>query len=94
MQLDQALKIVREAGYRVTKPKPKKENRRGPTCVVKYTDDVVCRMSTFCSDDKLDWERGLALCQAAYESRTRHAPNFARIESAWFERDGKVLAIY
>lgn len=66
MTLDDAIKLVRAAGYRVTKPQPgeTKKTRVGPTCVARFDDGTVCRMSTHCDDAKLDWERGYALCVA------------------------------
>lgn len=70
-KLDRALKIVRLAGYRVSKPHPKRLTSVGPTCVVIFADGETCRMSTHCSDFRLDYERGIALCRAAWESRAR-----------------------
>jgi hypothetical protein len=92
LSLDHALQIVRAAGYRVTKPKARKLTSRGPTCVVRFADGVLCRMTTHCRDDALDWERGIKLCKAAWSSRTRRdeAPP---IISAHFERDGEVLGL-
>jgi hypothetical protein len=69
MTLDQALKIVRAAGYRVSKLKPKKLSVRGPTCVVTFADGTLTRMTTHHRDEALDHARGLALCQAAWASR-------------------------
>ena len=91
MTLDLALQIVRAAGYRVTKPK-RRLTSRGPTCVVRFADGALCRMTTHCRDDALDWERGLYLCKAAWSSRRKlpmaQAP---QVISAHFERDGNVL---
>jgi hypothetical protein len=91
MTLDLALQIVKAAGYRVTKPK-RKLTSRGPTCVVRFADGVLCRMTTHCRDDALDWDRGLYLCKAAWSSRRdlpmEQAPT---VISAHFERDGNVL---
>lgn len=70
-ELEKALTLVRAAGYRVTKPKPKKRDRVGPTFVAEFADGEVTRMSTFTALDKLDWQRGVRLAQAAYESRSR-----------------------
>jgi|SRR5215472_3035400 len=69
MSLDEALKVVKLAGYRVTKPKPKKQTRVGPTCVVMYGDGTTCRMTTATSDNAPDFVRGLKLCAAAWESK-------------------------
>jgi hypothetical protein len=90
--LEHALQLVRAAGYRVTKPKQRKLTSRGPTCVVTFADGVLCRMTTHCRDDALDYERGIALCKAAWSSRLglpmAQAP---QVVSAHFERDGLVL---
>jgi hypothetical protein len=90
--LEQALQLVRAAGYRVTKPKQRKLTSRGPTCVVQFADGTQCRMTTHCRDDALDYERGIRLCQAAWSARKAlpmaQAP---AIISAHFERDGDVL---
>jgi len=56
---DHALQLVKAAGYRVTKPKQRKLTSRGPTCVVTFADGALCRMTTHCRDDALDWERGI-----------------------------------
>jgi hypothetical protein len=94
--LIEALKTVKAAGYRVTKPrKPKNfkrgKDRVGPTFVAEFADGTTTRMSVFTSLEKLDWERGERLSQAAYQSRwrTREAP--PAIVSARFEQDGVVL---
>jgi len=72
--LIEALKTVREAGYRVSKT-PKKfkrgKDRVGPTFVAEFADGVTTRMSTFTSLENLDWGRGERLAQAAYQSRWR-----------------------
>src|SRR5262249_52813850 len=106
--LNGALAVVKAAGYRVSKPKtPKSKGRVGPTFVCEFSDGTVVRMTTYCeSDDKLDWDRGERLSQAAYQSRWRaqyHKRNGKScpvdlipvppaIVSARFERDGVVLA--
>src|SRR5215472_6135791 len=90
--LERALQLVKAAGYRVSKPKPRKLTSRGPTCVVRVADGALCRMTTHCRDDALDWDRGLYLCKAAWSSRRKlpmaQAP---QVISAHFERDGNVL---
>jgi hypothetical protein len=90
--LEQALQLVKAAGYRVTKPKPRKLTSRGPTCVVRFADGVLCRMTTHCRDDALDYERGVKLCKAAWSSR-RSLPmaQAPAVISAHFERDGAML---
>jgi hypothetical protein len=90
--LEHALQLVKAAGYRVSKPKQRKLTSRGPTCVVRFADGVLCRMTTHCRDDALDYERGIRLCKAAWSSRKAlpmaQAPT---VISAHFERDGSVL---
>ena len=92
LDLEHALQLVKAAGYRVTKPKQRKLTSRGPTCVVRFADGALCRMSTHCRDDALDYERGIKLCKAAWSTRTglmmAQAPS---VISAHFERDGLVL---
>jgi hypothetical protein len=90
--LEQALQLVKAAGYRVTKPKPRKLTSRGPTCVVRFADVVLCRMTTHCRDDALDYEHGVRLSKAAWSSR-RSLPmeQAPQVVSAHFERDGAVL---
>jgi hypothetical protein len=92
MTLEHALQMVKSAGYRVSKPKARKLTSRGPTCVVRFADAALCRMTTHCHDSALDWDRGINLCKAAWSSRndlpTAMAP---AIVSAHFERDGIVL---
>ena len=92
LDLEHALRLVRAAGYRVTKPKPRKLTSRGPTCVVRFADGTLCRMTTHCRDDALDYERGVRLCKAAWSTRKalpmEQAP---AVISAHFERDGNVL---
>ncbi len=92
LDLAHALQLVRAAGYRVTKPKPRKLTSRGPTCVVRFADGTLCRMTTHCRDDALDYERGIKLCTAAWSTRQAlpmaQAPS---VVSAHFERDGIML---
>jgi hypothetical protein len=94
LDLEHALRLVKAAGYRVTKPKQRKLTSRGPTCVVKFADGVLCRMTTHCRDDALDFQRGINLCKAAWS--TRQALPMAQapqVVSAHFERDGEVLEL-
>jgi len=102
--LDEALAVVKAAGYRVTKPKPPRRQGLGPTFVAEFADGQVTRMSTFTSLEKLDWDRGVRLSHAAYQTRRRARERKQRwplsvapvpppaIVSARFEQDGKVLA--
>ncbi len=91
LNLEEALRLVRAAGYRVSKPKHKLTSR-GPTCVVTFADGNTFRMTTHCHDDALDYARGIALCKAAWSTR-RGLPmaEAPRIISAHFERDGNIL---
>jgi len=106
--LDEALAIVKSAGYRVSTPKlkskPKRKDRVGPTIVVEFVDGVITRMTVFTSFEQLDWERGMRLSIAAWQSRwrARHlkqtgslvnvvAPVPPAVVSARFEQDGKIL---
>jgi hypothetical protein len=87
--LIEAIKTVRAAGYRVSKPRKPKifkrgKDRVGPTFVAEFADDVITRMSTFTSLEKLDWDRGERLSQAAWQSRWR----------VWFRKQtGKVCPV-
>jgi hypothetical protein len=111
MKLILALTTVKLAGYRVSKPKPKQYKRKGkhkdrvgPTCVCEFADGEVTRMSTFTSLEKLDWDRGVRLSQAAWTARWRArerkqqrpywvvAPAPPLVVSVQFEQDGVVLA--
>jgi hypothetical protein len=91
LDLETALRLVKAAGYRVTRPK-RKLTSRGPTCVVTVADGVTARMTTHCHDNALDWERGIGLCKAAWSSR-RDLPmaQAPQIVSAHFERNGNVI---
>jgi hypothetical protein len=71
-----ALKTVRAAGFRAVRPRKPKvfkrgKDRVGPTCVVRFSDGVTVRMSVCTPLEKLDWERGMKLARAAWESRWR-----------------------
>jgi|SRR5215472_6028918 len=105
-----AIAAVKAAGYRVSKPRKPKifkrgKDRVGPTFVCEFADGTTTRMSTFTSLEKLDWERGERLSQAAYQSRWRArlrkqtgklvdsiAPVPPTIVAGRFELNGKVLA--
>lgn len=93
MHIEAAIKIVREAGYRVTKLKPKKPKvtRVGPTCVCRFADGETCRMSTWAGNAEFDWQRGINNCTAAYQSRHKGKP-VPEIVSVHFERDGEIVA--
>ena len=105
--LDEAIGLIKAAGYRVSKPKakskPKSKDRVGPTCVAKFADGEITRMSTYTSLTRLDWARGERLSQAAYRSRWRRRqriytpypivePVPPAIIVMHFEQDGVVLA--
>jgi hypothetical protein len=92
------------------KPKPRRNGHVGPTFVAKFADGAVTRMSVHTSLEKLDWDRGVHLSQAAWQSRWRRqharylkqignprtvvAPVPPAIVAAHFEQYGKVLARY
>jgi hypothetical protein len=65
-----------------------------PTFVCKFSDGVVTKMTTHCSPDNLDPQRGIVLAQAAYQSRTqgKQPPSiaYARFQTL----DGVVLHEY
>lgn len=83
--LDNALAVVKAAGYRVSKPKtPKRKSQRGPTYVAEFSDSVTTRMSVHTSLENLDWERGERLSQAAYQSRWK-----TRARAQYRKRNGK-----
>jgi hypothetical protein len=90
----EAISLLKAAGYRISKPKPKPKtkDRVGPTFVARFADGQITRMSTFTSLADLDRGRGIRLSLAAYESRMRRAA--PQISEAWFEQDGVVLARY
>ena len=68
LDLERALRLVKAAGYRVSKPR-RKLTSRGPTCVVSFADGNTCRMTTHCHDHALDYARGIAICKAAWSTR-------------------------
>jgi hypothetical protein len=96
LTLAEAIGMVRAAGYRISKPRtpkqPKHKDRVGPTCVAEFSDGTRTRMTTYTPLDKLDWDRGVRLSRAAYQSRHPGAPVPPAIISVHFEQDGKVLA--
>lgn len=91
MSLEQALAVVKAAGYRVSRPRaPKVKDRVGPTFVCGFADATVTRMSIFTSLKALDVGRGVRLARVAYESRMKSpAPE---IMSAAFEQDGVIIS--
>jgi hypothetical protein len=71
-----AIKTLRTAGYRISKPRKPKvfkrgKDRVGPTFVCTFADGVTTRMSVFTPLDNLDWARGVHLSEAAWSSRWR-----------------------
>lgn len=92
MSEQEAIKLLREAGYRVSKIKPKAvKDRVGPTFVAGFADGEVTRMSIFTSLQNLDVGRGVRLAKAAYESRCKDRP-VPEIMTAAFEQDGVIIA--
>jgi hypothetical protein len=63
-----------------------------PTFIAKFADGEITRMTTHCSPDKPDVERGVRLSQHAYRSRTRREP--PAIIGAWVESEGETVAAY
>lgn len=103
--LEEALAVVRAAGYRVSKPRTSKrrnpKDRVGPTFVAEFADGTVTRMSTFTSLKELDWSRGEYMARHAWASRRKAPPDWdsAKLAEAAppiiacrFEQNGKVLA--
>ena len=91
--LIEAIKTVKAAGYRVSKPRKPKTFKRGkdhvgPTFVAKFADGTTTRMSTFTSLENLDWGRGERLSQAAYQSRWR-----TRMRAQYRKQSGKARLV-
>ena len=90
------LRYLVDARMKAVNPKARKtKGSVGPTFVCEFSDGQITRMSTYTSLTRLDWERGVRLSQAAYQSRWRKrelAPVPPTIVAAHFEQDGKVLA--
>lgn len=97
MELQNAIAMVKAAGFRVTRPgRPKiAKDQRFPTFVARFKNGEVVRMTTFTALGKLDRARGERLAKAALGVRaeTRGAPAlvFTTFERSWFELDGKRL---
>jgi hypothetical protein len=93
--LIEAIRVVRAAGYRVSKPRKPKifnrgKDRAGPTIVCEFFGGVVTRMTvhTPVEPGKLDWSRGMKLARAAYQSRWR-----AGIRAHHLRATGKPCAV-
>ena len=70
----------KKPAYRID---PLKLQHTGPTCVVEFADGVICRMTTYCRDDALDYERGHALCASAWQGKWKaQQPKAAPVEPA------------
>ena len=97
MQLDEAIAMVKAAGYTVRKQvisRKKALSKVGPTFVARWTDGEVTRMTIHCTDEKPDLGRAVRVSWAAYDARTK-GQGFARaIEKGYFERDGIPLHEY
>ena len=64
-----------------------------PTFVCKFSDGVVTKMTTHCTPENLDLQRGIVLAHVAYRSRTGKKP--PPIAGARFQTlDGVVLREY
>jgi DNA-binding transcriptional regulator YdaS (Cro superfamily) len=111
LTLTTAIEMLKAAGYRVSKPRKQKNPKRGkdrvgPTCVAKFNDGTVTRMSTYTALENFDWDRGERLSQAAWQSRWRmhKRAEVGRLVTLWAptppaiaemcfeEQDGRVLA--
>jgi hypothetical protein len=97
--LVEALKTVKKAGYRVSKPrKPETfkrgKNRVGPTCVAEFSDGEVTRMSVSCTPKKLDWNRGERLSQAAWESRWQTHKRAEGLVTRWAPTPPPIVAMH
>jgi hypothetical protein len=89
----EAITLLRAAGYSVSKSRPKKQRRVGPTCVVRFADGEVTRMTTYCPGDVLDYARGEWIARHAWSSRKRRPVRQSpRIASIHFERDGEMIS--
>ena len=102
----EAIKMLKAAGYRVSKPRKPKvfkrgKNRVGPTFVAEFADGTTVRMTTHSAPEKLDWERGERLARHAWAARhkipsDRNSAELSKlappINICRFERDGVVLA--
>lgn len=98
MNLQDAIKMVKEAGYSVRKPAQKRKSSLttvGPTFAAVWHDgeNTVTRMSIHCADEALDVQRAARVSHAAYQSRFKGARNCTVLDGH-FERDGEVLASY
>ena len=60
-----------------------------PTCVVRFADGEITRMTTWSATGKPDVSRGIKLAQHAYRSRTKREP--PPIAKLHFEADGVAL---
>jgi hypothetical protein len=95
MSITEAIALLKANGYRVTKSKPRKKDRVGPTFVARFRDGEVTRMSTYTSLADLDHGRGERLSRAAWASRFKTTPeNAPPIVSAHFEQDGAIIASF
>lgn len=96
-RLANAIELVKAAGYTVSKPRKKRiskaiKNQRGPTCIARFADGQITRMTTHCPGDVLDYGRGERIAREAWASRHKTtADNSPPISSISFERDGDVL---
>lgn len=98
MNLQDAIKMVKDAGYTVRKVAQRRKSSLttvGPTFVAVWHDGEFTntRMSIHCADDALDVKRAARVSHAAYQSRFKGARN-CTILDGHFERNGEVLAAY
>jgi hypothetical protein len=65
-----------------------------PTFVCRFSDGIVTRITTHCTPNKLDLQRGIVLARIAYRSRTK-GDDPPPIAKAHFQTpDGAVLREY
>jgi hypothetical protein len=65
-----------------------------PVFVCRFSDGVVTRMTTHCTPDNLDLQRGITLARIAYRSRTKGNDPPPIAEARFQTQDGVVLCEY
>jgi hypothetical protein len=103
--LDEALAIVKSAGFRISRPRSakRKNNHVGPVFVCEFRDGTAVRMTTHTAleIEKLDWDRGERLARQAWASRHKMPLDWDSAQlgkiappviACRFEQGGEVLA--
>ncbi len=88
--LQDAIAMVKAAGYTVSKKREKKLKTVGPTFVAHWVDGQVTRMSIHTMDEAPDLRRAVRVSFAAYMSRTKEE-GLPLLKSGHFERNGEIL---